>query len=132
MDVVNFGHSVKDIPVPSKKEYRLMMINSAEKYMRNLRWRVLHFLNPNKNPPKETYGFKSIKNPKAIPELKDFEADLIDMVTKIEFEVRTNKFQQKLNKEKESIEKEPKLIVGADKTSNYYKILELKRKGRKL
>ena len=56
MEAVSFGHSVKDIPVPSKKEYRLMMIQSVEKFTRNLGWKVLHFLKPNQNESKETYG----------------------------------------------------------------------------
>ena len=44
MEVVNLGHSVKDIPVPSKNEYRLMLINSAETFTKNLQWKVLHSL----------------------------------------------------------------------------------------
>ena len=40
MERVNLGHSVKDIPVPSRKEYQQMVINSGEKVMKNLRWRV--------------------------------------------------------------------------------------------
>ena len=99
-----------------------MMIQSVEKFTRNLGWKVLHFLKPNQNKSKETYGFRSIKNPPPIPEIQDFVDDIIDMAKNVEFEVKTNNFQQNLEKEKEMIEKEPKLIVGADKTSNFYKV----------
>ena len=122
MEKVNLGHSVKDIPVSSRKEYQQMLINSLEKFSRNLSWKVLFFLKPNQKQTKETYGFKSIKNPPPIPEIKDFKEDLIDMVKNIEFEHRSNSFQEKLNNETEMIKNEPKLIISADKTSNYYKI----------
>ena len=72
METVNFGHSVKDIPVPSRKEYKKMMINSYLRFTRNMRWRVLHFLNPSRKQMKETFGFKSLKNPPVIDELVDF------------------------------------------------------------
>ena len=35
---------------------------------------------------------------------------------------KTNPFQQKLNSEKEMIRNEPKLVVSADKTSNFFKV----------
>ena len=110
MDVVNFGHSVKDIPVPSRKEYSLMMINSYEKFTTNLRWRVLNFLKPFKKQSKETYDFKSLRIPPVIPEISDFENEFKDLVTNIEFEEKPNDFQQKLKEEKEMIENEPELI----------------------
>ena len=44
-----------------------------------------------------------------------------DIIVNVEFKDNTNSFQQKLAKEKETIEKESKMIVGADKTSNFYK-----------
>ena len=122
METVNLEHSVKDIPVPSRKEYQQMMISSFEKFRRNLRWKVIHFFNPNQSKTKETYGFKSIKNPSQPKEVKDFENDLIDMIKNIQFETKTNPFQQKLNSEKEMIKNEPKLVVSADKTSNFYKV----------
>ena len=122
MERVDLGHSVKDIPVPSRKEYQQMVINSGEKFMKNLRWKVLHFFRPNMRNPKETYEFKSLKNPPPIPEIKPFENDLIDLIKNIEFENKTNPFQQQLKNEKEMVKNEPKMIVSADKTSNYYKV----------
>ena len=122
MERVILDHSVKDIPVPSRKEYQQMVINSGEKFMKNLRWKVLHFFRPNMRNSKETYEFKSLKNPPPIPEIKPFENDLIDLIKNIEFENKTNPFQQQLKNEKEMVKNEPKIIVSADKTSNYYKV----------
>ena len=55
----DFNYSMKNIPIPSKKEYLLQLIHSVEKFIRNLRWRALYFLNPTEKPEKETFGFKS-------------------------------------------------------------------------
>ena len=122
MEAVNFGHSVKDIPIPNRKEYQKMMINSYENFIWTLRWKVFHFFNPNSKSKKETYGFKSLKFPDQFEELKDFEEEFRDLIVNVEFKDKKNSFQNKLAKEKEEIEKETKLIVGTDKTSNFYKV----------
>ena len=82
MEVVNWKHSTKDVPMPSKKLYSTMMINSMEKFMQNLRWKVLFFLKPSNKSSKNNYGFKSTRSPPPIQQLKAFEDDLIDMVKK--------------------------------------------------
>ena len=81
MDQVNLGYSTKNIPIPGKKEYLQRLINSAEKFVRAIRWRTHFFLNPNKNKnKKETYGFPSTKSPPNIPELKLFEDGILDLI----------------------------------------------------
>ena len=82
-ELKNFGHSVKDIPVPSRKEYQTALINSYENFIWPLRWRVFHFKNPNCKSKKQTYGFKSLKFPNQYDELKDFEEDLRDLILNI-------------------------------------------------
>ena len=52
--------------------------------MKNLRWRAHFFLNPNDRPSKETYGFKSIRAPPQIKELKQFEDRLFTLIRNIE------------------------------------------------
>ena len=47
---------------------------------------------------------------------------MIDLMKNLEYEYRTNPFQQKLRDEQNKIKDEPKLIVAADKTSNFYKV----------
>ena len=99
-----------------------MMINSVEKFSQNLGWKVLFFLNPSHKQSKENFGFKSTKLPPPIPQLKDFEKDLIDLMKNIEFLNQRNDFQDKLKTEEEAIKNEDKLLVAADKTTNFYKV----------
>ena len=65
---------------------------------------------------------KNIKSPETIPELRNFENDLINMAQDIEFEKFENTLQKNLKNICEKMEKEPKLIIPANKTSNFYKI----------
>ena len=60
-----------------------------------MRWKVIHFLNPFNKAKKETYGFKSLNNPKPVKELIEFENDLKDLVFNVEFEEKNNHFQKK-------------------------------------
>ena len=120
MDTVNFEHSMKDIPVPNQKVYFSMMISSLEKFIQSLRWRVIFFLNPFTATTKETYGFKTLRIPEPVEQLKEFEKDLFDMIKNIEFRDTKSKFQRKLSEEKNFIRVQDKLIVAADKTPNYY------------
>ena len=122
MDPVNLEHSIKDIPVPKPKVYKQMMINSLEKFIQNLRWKVIFFLNPCNSQKKETFGFKSTRVPDAVPELKPFEDDLIEMVKNIEFRNVNNTFQNKLKEEQEFVRNQSKVFVAADKTTNFYLI----------
>ena len=67
----NFGYSLKNISLPSQKEYVMQLIFSVETFVKNLRWRSHFFLNPQEKPSKETYGFKSLK---AAPKLKSYKS----------------------------------------------------------
>ena len=117
-----FGYSLKNIPIPSKKEYLKELTHSVEKFVRNLRWRAHFFLNPNDRPSKETYGFKSIRAPPQIKELKQFEDRLFTLIRNIEFRPYTNTFQEKLRRDIKVIEDSDDVFVAADKTTNYYKL----------
>ena len=97
-----------------------MMISSLEKFIQTLRWRVIFFLSPFTARTKETYGFKTLKIPEPVDQLKDFEKDLFEMIKNIEFRDTKCKFQNKLSEEKNFIRVQDKLIVAADKTPNYY------------
>ena len=55
-------------------------------------------------------------------ELEPFKNSMIDLIKNIKFETKQNKFQKQLKAEKEDIEKEKKLIIAADKTSNHYRV----------
>ena len=118
MDSVRFDISEKNVPIPNKQIYQKMLINSVD---RNVRWAAHFFLHPEDCPPrKEWYGFKSIRAAPQVKELKDFQNDLSDLVLKVEFNQKSNQFLNYLKDDLENIEKEKKVYVPADKTSNMY------------
>ena len=81
------------------------------------------FLNPDTtSSSKETYGFKSTKNPPPIEELKDFENDMLKMIQCEKFKQVNNPFLNKLKEDPDRIKNEPKLLIATDKTTNFYKL----------
>ena len=86
-----------------------------------MRWRAYHFLNPsNKAPTKSYYGFNTRASPQ-IPQLREFEYRMADLVHNIEFRPTRNEtqFQGTLQSHVKSIKKSNTLYVPADKTTNY-------------
>ena len=71
---------------------------------------------------KETYGFKSTKNPPPIEELKDFENDMLKMIQSVKFKQVNNPFLNKLKEDADRNKNEPKLLIAAHKTTNFYKL----------
>ena len=71
---------------------------------------------------KETYGFISTKPPPIIPELMEFENDLVDLIQNIKFRHVPDNFQNKLRKDINLIKKDGHLYIPADKTNNYYRV----------
>ena len=122
MEQVNFNQSLKNIPVPDKRTYREDLIGAIEKVIKNMRWKALAFFKPFANKNKETFGLKSTNSPKTIDQMKAFEDDLVKMAQNIEFRKVDNAFQKNLSKICKELQNEPKLIIPADKTSNFYKI----------
>ena len=87
MDVekVNFGYSMKNIRLPSHREYLSQLIHSTETFVRNLRWRSYFLLNPSTSEKKEKFEFRSIRAPPQIKELRKLEDSLYDLVKNIKF-----------------------------------------------
>ena len=88
-----------------------------------MHWKAHFFLNPDTtSPSKETYGFKSTKNSSPIEELKDFEDDMLKMIQSVKFKQVNNPFLNRLKENTDHIKNEPKLLIAADKTTNFYKL----------
>lgn len=88
-----------------------------------MRWKAHFFLNPStSSTTRENYGFKSTKNPPPIEELKDFEDDVCKMIQSVKFKQVNNPFLNKLKEDTDRIKNEPKLLIPADKTTNFYKL----------
>ena len=113
----------KNIPLPSRSDYLQRLIEKTEQFLRRIRWKAHFFLNPDTtSSSKETYGFKSTKNPPPIEELKDFENDMLKMIQSVKFKQVNNPFLNKLKEDTDRIKNEPKLLIAADKTANFYKL----------
>ena len=127
MDQVNFGYSIKNISIPSEKDFIIELIKSVEKFTKNIKWRALHYLNPNNNRQnKETFGFNTTNPPPLVAELDELQDMLYDLVVGIKFKKYSNEFQNKLKKDIKKIATENKIFVAADKTTNFYKVTKEK------
>ena len=120
MEKVNLGYSTKNIPLPSRSEYMKNFIEKTEHFRRRMRWKAYHFLNPTESTAKETYGFKSRTSPPRINELIPFEDGMLNLIQNIEFKDVKCNFQNEMNSDiKNKIKKPDRLLIPADKTTNY-------------
>ena len=80
---------------------------------------------------KDTYGFKSAKNPPPIEELKEFENSMLKMIQSTKFKHINSPFLNKLKDDAIKIKNETKLLIAADKTTNFYKLEPSKTKTKR-
>ena len=69
---------------------------------------------------KETYGFRTSASPPVIKDLTAFATDLHEQVASIEFWKAQNEFLDRLDSDVQNIKSCKKVIIPADKTSNFY------------
>ena len=118
-----WNRSTSDIPPRisryQAREYLQQLIGSTQKFIRSIRWRALVFLNPEiTQEDKETFGFKSTKSALNIPELKEFEDEVLEIIEKVQF--KTSIAPSKSNYQKMSKKsKSQNLTISADKTTNF-------------
>ena len=87
-----------------------------------MRWKAHHFLNPAETSSKETFGFKTTKSPPPIKELNKFESKMFALVQNIEFNNSHNEFKKILSEDAKKIKLDNKLLIAADKTTNFYRM----------
>ena len=87
--------STKNFPVTPKKEYIRQLIDKTEQFHCRMRWKAYHFLNPNQESGKETFGFKTRNSPPAIEELKEFEDGMTKIIQKVKFKNIKCQFQKR-------------------------------------
>lgn len=123
MEKFKLNYSSKNIPIPSHSEYLKRLIEKTEDFIKRLRWRTFYFLNQELySQKKETFGFRSLKVPPFVPELKPFEDDLLRMIENVKFRNVNTPFQDQLRKDVNRIRQSKDVIVKADKTNNYYSV----------
>ena len=77
LNKINFGYSLKNIPIPSNQHYLRCLIDKLNSFIRCLRWKAFYFNNKAESDDiGNSFGFKSEKCPPQISELSEFEADL--------------------------------------------------------
>ena len=75
---------MKNIPIPKKEEIQLEHINSSEVFIRKARWRTWHYLNPHMTSNnKETFDFNTTSAAPIMPELKQLEDRMYDLIKNI-------------------------------------------------
>ena len=122
MERTSFNYSTKNIPVASAKDYTKRMIVRTEEFLRRMRWKAFHFLNPVTATDKETFGFKTKNCPPTIEEMKPFEEGMTKMIQNIAYKDVKCQFQQVLKNDIASVKNEDRLFVKADKSTNFYKL----------
>ena len=122
MEKVSLGYSEKNIPIPSIKEYETQFVEKAESFLGRANWKAWHALNPGQTSDFETFGFSTTRAPPAVPQLKDFGNDMIDLINKVKFVKKRSSFQVALKEDLNKVMRGEKLVVAADKTSNWYKV----------
>lgn len=123
MDCVKYGYSTKCIPLASPQFYQIKLLEKTQLFLNKVRWKTYFFLNPNARANhKETFGFKSNRQAPTIELLKDFESKMFSLVKSVQFNTYHNSLQQTLKQDVKNINSDRKLIIPADKTSNFYRI----------
>ena len=66
-------------------EYKKSLSDKMQKFLARIRWNMFWYKNPDKMKQKlETFGFTSTNYPPTNRELREFEADMMDLINKIE------------------------------------------------
>ena len=121
MQKLEFSYSLKNIPMPSRMEYQKVLTDKMDKFLGRIRWKLFWFRNENARKEKlETYGFNSTRYPPTSKEPRDFETDMMELISKIEMKHFSNNLQEKLKEDKQKIRASVDIIIPADKTGNFY------------
>ena len=69
MEKVDFDYSMKNIPIPDEKSYKLQLMQKAEGFIKKIRWKAIFFMKGgNQTEPTAyktgfTFGLNSTKCP---------------------------------------------------------------------
>ena len=123
MERIKFDYSYKNIPIPSVRSYKLLLIEKIELVIKRMRWKA-HFYSKYEEAKEvpENYGFKSLNCPPQIKELSAFKNELFNLLNIIKFRKVQSEFQRKLKEDIKLINSESKTLIFADKATNLYKL----------
>ena len=111
MEKLSFGYSLKNIPIPSERSYKLKLMEKTEMLIKRMRWKAI-FSECDEQTEKNAYGLRSFKCPPQVKELLNFESDLIDLIKYVKFDenYRPSEFQKKLRKDIHTITRSEKTL----------------------
>jgi hypothetical protein len=98
------------------------LVDKTESFLRRVRWKAYHYLKPSQSPVYETFGFRTTKSPPPIKELDEFEGKIFNLIQNVKFRKYHNEFQNNLERDLTNIRTDDKLMVAADKTTNFYRL----------
>ena len=83
MEKVNSSYSLKNIPTPDERLYKLQLIEKMELFRKKLQWKATFFINNNMETTEScasgsAYGLESNKCLLQLKELIPFKVDLVD------------------------------------------------------
>ena len=121
----DLGYSLKNIPIPSKRNYLKSLMEKVESLIKRMRWKAYFFdkdSNDSDDNQNLNFGFKSNVSSPANALLTEFENDLYEMIQQVEFRNIKNDFQSKMNNDLEEMRTSKNLFVFTDKTNNIYEL----------
>ena len=86
MHRVQFKYSMKNIAIPGKNQYLRSLINKTKNVIHRMRWNAHFFMNGDNGLSRNDYfGLPSNKCAPPINEMKDFEEDLMHLISNVKF-----------------------------------------------
>ena len=86
MHRVQFNYSMKNIGIPSRNQYLRNLIDKTKHVVHRMRWKAHFYLRgENRVEENNNYGLRSNKCAPPIKEMRDFEEDLMNLISNITF-----------------------------------------------
>ena len=77
---------------------------------------------PKPESTKQTFGFQTTRTPPSSNDLNQFEDKMLKIVQNIQFNNNSSGFQRKLSQDSKELRSNDKLLIAADKTTNFYRL----------
>ncbi len=123
MHSVQFNYSMKNIGIPGKNQYLRSLINKTENVIHRMRWKAHFFMNGDNGLSRnDHFGLPSSKCAPPIKEMKDFEEDLIHLISNVKFRNVNNPFLNQISEDTRKVNDSKNIFVFADKSTNVYEM----------
>ena len=123
MEKTIFNYSLKNIHIPTKTSYQLMLMEKIEIVIKRMWWKAHFYIKKDpSNIAHTNYGFNTRNYRSQCKELQNFQKDLLDTIKLIKFWIVKISFQRKLNEDILNIKSSPDVYALAGNTTNIYKL----------